>query len=180
MQVEIEYVREADHPGVGPCFEVARVVTYDDGRTERLLRIYPQWAVAARMAEYGCTQEQAVRILVAEPHLPRSNFVPSVIADPLWRRGAQRHIDAVERAMATLGFNPLDGRFEDQPRDPTALLRQVDVPAELVEELRFRHADVRASWREMATAGVGIPESSRPGIPEPLAVPTETAARLPG
>lgn len=152
MQIEIESVEQVDEPQLGPVFRIIEVITRDDGRTERFLRIHPVWAVAARMAEYDVSQAQAVRMLLAEPYLPDRPDVPAIFSDPLWRRGAADHAAAAERAVATLGFMPLDARVEDVPADPSAVMRRLDVPAGLVAELRMRHAEQRAAWREATKA----------------------------
>lgn len=170
-QVEVEYVEHVHEPGLGTnVFRVAQVVTHDDGRTDRILRIIPTFAVAARMAEYACDQEQAVRLLLAEPYMPDRPATPQIYADPIWRRGAAEHVEAAERTVAELGFDPLDLRAVpdgDDVEHPARVMVELDVPAELVSELRFRHAEQRAAWRD-ATAVAASLASARPrklGLP---------------
>ena len=180
MQVEVEYVEQQYEPGMNcEMFRVATLTTHDDGRTTRFLRLFPTWAVAARMAEYGVSQAQAVRILLAEPYIADRPSTPEIFADPLWRRGALEHVAKVERVVAEAGFNPLDARVEDVPADPTALMRQHTVPAELVEEIRLRHADARAAWRAARNAETLESGLSRPDRPAPQTDSPATVTPLP-
>lgn len=162
MQVEVEFVREAVHEQMGgECYEVATLVTWDDGRTDRLLRVMPVWTVAARMAEYNCSQAQAVRLILAEQYVPVDGL-PSVLTDPLWRRGAEQHVQVAEQTFAGLGFRPLDARAEDRPADPTALMRQREWPADFVRELRGVVADQRQALRERADPAPAPAEVAMP------------------
>lgn len=166
--IEIEYAREAVHAGIGECFEVAKLETHDDGRAARRLHVIPKLAVASRMAEYGVSQAEAVRILLAEPYLPAVEGMPPVLAEPVWRDGAALHRGEVQRVMATLGFTPLDSRVDDRPIDPTALLRRDEVSAKLVSDVRMRIADLRQALRE--------PQEDR----DPHAAPSRSATTGPG
>ncbi|HVL62408.1 MAG TPA: hypothetical protein VM430_13510 [Microbacterium sp.] len=163
-KVEVEYIERAYEPALGTdTFRIAKVVTDDDGRTHRLLRVEPTFSVAARMAEYGCSQEQAVRLVLAEPHMPDRPEVPQIFADPVWRRGAADHLGRVEQVATELGFDPLDLRTVpdgDDVEHPARVMAELDVPDELVAELRMRHAEQRAAFRE-ATADAASRESER-------------------
>lgn len=169
MRVEVEYAREASHAGVGDCYEVAVLVTHDNGHTMRRIQVFPCWSVAARMAEYNVSQAEAIRILLAEPHLPGARpDVPPVLADPIWRRGADAHRAEVDQAFATLGFDPLDARVEDRPTDPTSLMLEVGWSADEVSALRMRVADLRQALREHAPTRLDS---------APSAVPADAASR---
>jgi hypothetical protein len=156
MQVEIEYVQSARHPGLGQCWEVAKVVTDGEGIATRVLHVMPMWAVTARMAECNVDQEEAVRILLAEPHLDQpADQAPPILADPLWRRAAAEHRAAVSALHDELGFEPLGFRAGDDARHPASAMLDEPVPAGLVASIRSVIADQRQAVREQAA----VPEA---------------------
>jgi len=166
-RVEVEFVREASHGAMGgPCFEVATLVTLAAGQTRRMLTVYPVWAVAARMAEYGVEQPEAVRMLLAERHMPGTDEVPPVLADPLWRRGAEAGRAEHERVHDALGFAPLDDRLPGESADPLAPMLARAWSADEVNAARLVVADLRQELRE--------PSAPVAAMPIPAGVPLST------